>query len=59
MCREEQILDMRRRLQSKDEIIGSLNHSIDTKQRQLHVLIKETDRLRLEAEKASKKVSPR
>ena len=47
---------MRRRLQSKDEIIGSLNHSIDTKTRQLHVLIKERDRLRLEAEKASKKV---
>ena len=56
MRREEQILDMRRRLQSKDETIGSLNHSIDTKTRQLHVLIKERDRLRLEAEKASKKV---
>ena len=56
MRREEQILDMKRRLQGKDDTIGSLNHSIDTKTRQLHVLIKERDRLRLEAEKASKKV---
>ena len=56
MRREEQILDMRRRIQSKDDTISSLNHSIDTKTRQLHVLIKERDRLRLEAEKASKKV---
>lgn len=56
MRREEQIQDLKRKLAGRDETIQSLNHSIDTKTRQLHVIIKERDRLRSEKELSAKKV---
>jgi chromosome segregation ATPase len=56
MRREEQIQDLNRKLGGRDETIQSLNHSIDTKTRQLHVIIKERDRLRSEKELSAKKV---
>lgn len=56
MRREEQIQDLKRKLAGRDETIQSLNHSSDTKTRQLHVIIKERDRLRSEKEISTKKV---
>jgi hypothetical protein len=56
MRREEQIQDLKRRLSGRDENIESLNHALDTKTRQLHVIIKERDRLRSEKELSAKKV---